>query len=91
MATDNTALLRKISQAKALAVEIRKEAKTGISDKDLKQYLTQKDAIVTTGQHHASRNVTAGQIAGDLESFAEDMEHLIKERAKKEAGEKKKK
>jgi hypothetical protein len=57
--------------ARNLAAEIRQEQKTGIGKKELQEYLEQKDALVPGGQHHRKRNVSAGQIAGDLESFAD--------------------
>jgi hypothetical protein len=39
------------------------------STKDLQKYLQRKDGIVGTGQHHRKRNVTRGQIMGDLTAF----------------------
>jgi hypothetical protein len=59
-------------QARALAAEIREQQKRGgYSKKDLERLLREKDQLVGGGQHHTIRNVSAGQIAGDLESFAD--------------------
>lgn len=61
-------------EARALAEEIRNQQKTGIGKKDLQGYLKQKDALVGRGKHHAKRNVSAGQIANDLENWADKHE-----------------
>jgi hypothetical protein len=60
-------------QARALAAEIREQqGKGGYSKKDLERLLREKDELVGYGgQHHTKRNVTAGQIAGDLDDFAD--------------------
>ncbi len=62
--------------ARQLAEEIRQQQKSGgYSKKELEQLLRQKDALVGGGQHHTIRDVTAGQIAGDLERFADSGHH----------------
>jgi hypothetical protein len=60
-------------QARELAAEIRAQQKRGgYSKKDLERLLQEKDALVGYGgQHHTIRNVSAGQIASDLETFAD--------------------
>ena len=60
-------------QARQLAAEIREQQKRGgYSKKDLERLLQEKDSLVGyTGQHHTKRNVSAGQIASDLDTFAD--------------------
>jgi hypothetical protein len=60
-------------QARQLAAEIREQQKRGgYSKKDLETLLQVKDNLVGYGgQHHTKRNVTAGQIASDLDTFAD--------------------
>jgi hypothetical protein len=58
-------------QARQLAAEIREQQEAGIGKKDLQRYLEQKDRLIGGGQHHSIRDVSAGQIASDLERFAD--------------------
>jgi hypothetical protein len=60
-------------QARQLAAEIREQqSRGGYSKKDLERLLQEKDDLVGYGgQHHTKRNVSAGQIAKDLETFAD--------------------
>jgi hypothetical protein len=43
------------------------EAEPQPSDKTLKGWLVIKDGLVKAGKHHAKRDVTRGQIKGDVE------------------------
>jgi hypothetical protein len=45
------------------------------SFKDLQDYLQRKDALIGGGQHHVKRNVTRGQIMGDLQRWLDDPNH----------------
>ena len=45
------------------------------SNKDLMKYLKAKDRLIGGGQHHAKRNVSRGQIMGDLRDWLEDPNH----------------
>lgn len=45
------------------------------SARDLQRYLERKDALIGGGQHHRRRNVTRGQIMGDLRDWLEDVNH----------------
>jgi len=56
-----------VLEAQALLQEIQDDKNP--SNKDLLAYLQRKDGIVGTGQHHRKRNVTRGQVMGDLSAF----------------------
>ncbi len=45
------------------------------SFKDLQDYLQRKDGLIGGGQHHVKRNVTRGQIMGDLQRWLDDPNH----------------
>jgi hypothetical protein len=60
-------LADRVQEAIELLGEIQSDKNPGA--KDLQIYLQRKDGIVGTGQHHRKRNVTRGQIMGDLNDF----------------------
>lgn len=45
------------------------------SFKDLQDYLVRKDELIGGGQHHVKRNVTRGQIMGDLQRWLDNPNH----------------
>jgi hypothetical protein len=45
------------------------------SYKDLQAYLQSKDGLIGGGQHHTKRNVSRGQIMGDLQRWLDDPNH----------------
>jgi hypothetical protein len=60
-------LADRVQEARDLLLEIQNDKNP--SNKDLIAYLQRKDGIVGTGQHHRKRQVTRGQIMGDLADF----------------------
>jgi hypothetical protein len=46
-----------------------------IGSKDLQRYLERKDALIGAGDHHRKRQVTRGQIMGDLRDWLDDPHH----------------
>ena len=69
------ALAARVQSAKDLRDELAQARKGGVSKKDLERFLRDKDRIVGTGQHHAIRNVSAGQIIGDLQKFIDEFDN----------------
>ena len=63
----NDTVADRVREASELLQEIQDDKNP--SAKDLQAYLQRKDGIVGTGQHHRKRNVTRGQIMGDLTDF----------------------
>ena len=48
------------------------------SNKELQSWLVMKDSLnPSPGKHHAKRNVSRGQIKGDVEALIEIVQHMI--------------
>ena len=63
----NDDVAARVQEARDLLAEIMEDKNP--SNKDLVAYVQRKDGIVGTGQHHRKRQVTRGQIMGDLNTF----------------------
>jgi hypothetical protein len=63
----NDDVATRVQEARDLLAEIT--ADKNPSNKQLVTWVQQKDGIVGTGQHHRKRQVTRGQIMGDLSTF----------------------
>lgn len=45
------------------------------SQKEIQEYLERKDDLIGGGQHHTRRNVSRGQIMGDLWRWLDNPDH----------------